>query len=83
MWTPPRTLPLIVVPPPSMRWRIDLYLPTFRDIGRSFGANPGTMQTSPAVFVRGAAIGQLSKEELEKYEQQFTGSSLRTFCHEG
>jgi len=42
---------------------IDLYLPTFRDIDRSFGANPGTMQTSLPVFVDGAAIGQLSEEE--------------------
>ena len=38
---------------------IDLYLPGFRDIGRSLGANPGTMQTSLSVFVGGAAIGQL------------------------
>jgi hypothetical protein len=62
---------------------IDLHLPPFRDTGRSFGANPGTMQASLAVCVGGAAIGQLSEEELQKYEQQFTRSSLRTFCHEG
>ena len=42
---------------------IDLYLPAVRDIGRSFGANPGTMQTSLAVFVGVGAIGQLSEEE--------------------
>jgi len=29
---------------------IDLYLPGFRDIGRSLGANPGTMQTSLSVL---------------------------------
>jgi MFS transporter, DHA1 family, multidrug resistance protein len=32
-------------------------LPGFRDIGRSLGANPGTMH----VFVGGPAIGQLLK----------------------
>jgi MFS transporter, DHA1 family, multidrug resistance protein len=42
---------------------IDLYLSTLRDIGRSFRANPGTMQTSLAMFVDGAATGQLSEEE--------------------
>ena len=62
----PRTLPLIVVLGVITAFdamAIDLYLSTFRDIGRSFGANPGTMQTSLAMFVDGAAIGQLSEEE--------------------
>jgi hypothetical protein len=42
------TLPLIVVLGVITAFdamAIDLYLPAFRDIGRSFGANPGTMQT--------------------------------------
>jgi MFS transporter, DHA1 family, multidrug resistance protein len=42
----PRTLPLIVVLGVITAFdamAIDLYLPTFRDIGRSFGANPATM----------------------------------------
>jgi MFS transporter, DHA1 family, multidrug resistance protein len=59
-----RTLPLIVVPGVITAFDamgIDLYLPGFRDIGRSLGANPGTMQTSLSVFVGGAAIGQLLK----------------------
>jgi MFS transporter, DHA1 family, multidrug resistance protein len=42
---------------------IDPYLPTLRDIGRSFGANPDTIQTSLAMFVDGAATRQLSEEE--------------------
>ena len=57
-----RTLPLIVVLGVITAFdamAIDLYLPGFRDIGRSLGANPGTMQTSLSVFVGGAAIGQL------------------------
>ena len=44
-----RTLPLIVVLGVITAFdamAIDLYLPGFRDIGRSLGANPGTMQTS-------------------------------------
>jgi DHA1 family bicyclomycin/chloramphenicol resistance-like MFS transporter len=56
------TLPLIVVLGVITAFdamAIDLYLPGFRDIGRSLGANPGTMQTSLSVFVGGAAIGQL------------------------
>jgi DHA1 family bicyclomycin/chloramphenicol resistance-like MFS transporter len=56
------TLPLIVAPGVVTAFdamAIDLYLPGFRDIGRSLGANPGTMQTS--VFVGGAAVGQLLK----------------------
>ena len=59
---PTRTLPLIVVLGIITAFdamAIDLYLPGFRDIGRSLGANPGTMQTSLSVFVGGAAIGQL------------------------
>jgi DHA1 family bicyclomycin/chloramphenicol resistance-like MFS transporter len=62
----PRTLPLIVdlgVITAFDAMAIDLYLPTLRDIGRSFGANPGTTQTSTAMFVDGAATGQLSEEE--------------------
>ena len=62
----PRTLPLIAVLGVITAFdamAIDLYLPAFRDIGRSFGANPGTTQTSLAVFVGGAAIGQLSEED--------------------
>jgi MFS transporter, DHA1 family, multidrug resistance protein len=62
----PRTLPLIVdlgVITAFDAVAIDLYLPTFRDIGRSFGASPGTMQTSFAMFVDGVATGQLSEEE--------------------
>jgi len=62
----PRTLPLIVdlgVITAFDAMAIDLYLPTLRDIGRCFGANPGTMQTSLAMFVDGAATGQLSEEE--------------------
>jgi MFS transporter, DHA1 family, multidrug resistance protein len=58
------TLPLIVVLGVITAFdamAIDLYLPGFRDIGRSLGANPGTMQTSLSVFVGGAAIGQLLK----------------------
>jgi MFS transporter, DHA1 family, multidrug resistance protein len=57
-----RTLPLIVVLGVITAFdamAIDLYLPGFRDIGGSLGANPGTMQTSLSVFVGGAAIGQL------------------------
>ena len=57
-----RTLPLIVILGVFTAFEamaIDLYLPGFRDIGRSLGANPGTMQTSLSVFVGGAAIGQL------------------------
>jgi MFS transporter, DHA1 family, multidrug resistance protein len=57
-----RTLPLIVVLGVITAFdamAIDLYLPGFRDIGRSLGANAGTMQTSLSVFVGGAAIGQL------------------------
>jgi MFS transporter, DHA1 family, multidrug resistance protein len=53
----PRTLPLIVdlgVITAFDAMAIDLYLPTLRDIGRSFGANRGTMQTSLAMFVDGA-----------------------------
>jgi len=54
------TLPLIVVLGIITAFdAIDLYLPGFRDIGRSLGANPGAMQTSLSVFVGGAAIGQL------------------------
>jgi DHA1 family bicyclomycin/chloramphenicol resistance-like MFS transporter len=62
--TPTPTLPLIVVLGVIIAFdamAIDLYLPGFRDIGRSLGANPGTMQTSLSVFVGGAAIGQLLK----------------------
>jgi DHA1 family bicyclomycin/chloramphenicol resistance-like MFS transporter len=62
----PRTLPLIVVLGAISAFdamAIDLYLPTVRDIGRSFGANPGTIQTSLAMFVDGAASRQLSEEE--------------------
>jgi hypothetical protein len=58
------TLPLIVVLGVITAvdaMAIDLYLPGFRDIGRSLGANPGTMQTSLSVFVGGAPIGQLLK----------------------
>src|SRR4249920_3851310 len=58
----PRTLPLIVVLGVITAFdamAIDLYLPAFGAIGRALGANPGTMQTSLAVFVGGAAIGQL------------------------
>jgi DHA1 family bicyclomycin/chloramphenicol resistance-like MFS transporter len=61
-----RTLPLIVALGFITAFdamAIDLYLPAVRDIGRSFGANPGTMQTSLAVFVGVGAIGQLSEEE--------------------
>ena len=57
-----RTRPLIVVLGVITAFdamAIDLYLPGFRDIERSLGANPGTMQTSLSVFVGGAAIGQL------------------------
>jgi MFS transporter, DHA1 family, multidrug resistance protein len=60
----PRTLPLIVVLGVITAFNamaIDLYLPVFRDIGRSRGANPGTMQTCLSVFVGGAATGQLLK----------------------
>ena len=52
-----RTLPLIVVLGVITAFdamAIDLYLPGFRDIGRSLGANPGTMQTSLSVFVGGS-----------------------------
>jgi MFS transporter, DHA1 family, multidrug resistance protein len=62
----PRTLPQIVVLGVITAFdamAIDLYLSTLRDIGRSFGANPGTMQTSLAMFVDGVATGQLSEEE--------------------
>ena len=48
-----RTLPLIVVLGVITAFdamAIDLYLPGFRDIGRSLGANPGTMQTSLSVL---------------------------------
>jgi MFS transporter, DHA1 family, multidrug resistance protein len=38
---------------------IDMYLPAFRDIGNALAADPGTMQTSLAVFVGALAIGQL------------------------
>jgi hypothetical protein len=58
------TLPLIVVRGVITAFdamAIDLHLPGFRDIGRSLGANPATMQTSLSVFVGGAAIGQLLK----------------------
>ncbi len=58
----PRTLPLITILGVITAFdamAIDLYLPGFRDIGRSLGADPGTMQTSLSVFVGGAAIGQL------------------------
>ena len=56
-----RALPLIVVLGVITAFdamAIDPYLPGFRDIGRYLGANPGTMQTSLAVFVGRAAIGQ-------------------------
>ena len=52
-----RTLPLIVVLGVITAFdamAIDLHLPGFRDIGRSPGANAGTMQTSLAVFVGGS-----------------------------
>ena len=45
-----RTLPLIVVLGVITAFdamAIDLYLPGFRDIGRSLGANPGTKHLSP------------------------------------
>jgi DHA1 family bicyclomycin/chloramphenicol resistance-like MFS transporter len=38
---------------------IDLYLPGFRDIGRDLNADPAAMQASLALFVGGAALGQL------------------------
>jgi len=62
----PRTLPPIAVLDVITAFdamAIDLYLPAFRDIGRSFEANPGTTQTPLAVFVGGAAIGQLYEED--------------------
>jgi DHA1 family bicyclomycin/chloramphenicol resistance-like MFS transporter len=60
----PRTLPLIVVPGVITAFNAmasDLYLPGFRDIGRSRRTNPGTMQTSLSAFVGGTATGQLLK----------------------
>ena len=56
------TLPLIVVLGVITAFdAMAIDLPGFRDIGRSLGANPGTMQTSLCVFVGGPAIGQLLK----------------------
>ena len=38
---------------------IDLYLPGFQDIGHASAASPAAMQSTLAVFVGGAAIGQI------------------------
>ena len=59
-----RTLPLIVVLGVITAFdamAIDLYLPGFRDIGGSLGANPARCGTSLPVRC-GAAIGQFSTD---------------------
>lgn len=38
---------------------IDMYLPTFSAIGRSLGADAGTLQISLSVFIAALATGQL------------------------
>lgn len=58
-----RTLPLVLVLGMITAFdamAVDMYLPSMRDIGRTLGTDPGTLQVSLAVFVGGAAIGQLS-----------------------
>lgn len=37
---------------------IDMYLPAFPDMGRSLGADSGTMQTSLSIFLAALAVGQ-------------------------
>jgi MFS transporter, DHA1 family, multidrug resistance protein len=54
-----RTLPLIMVLGAITAFdamAIDLYLPAFRDIGHSLGANPGAMQTSPCSWVGSLSV---------------------------
>ena len=73
-----RTLPLIVILGVFTAFEamaIDLYLPGFRDIGRSLGANPGTMQASAASLV---ALLKIVPETLKYSDRAKAG--LRAPC---